>query len=408
MPTIAQGLRAQASLATNREKLDVALGISVLNVNENPATYTFMKFNSGSTGAIQHNWFDDEYQPMENEISGEATADEVVITVDNVGRFAVGDLCMPDNSSKEVMLVTAVSAATDTGGQLTVTRDYGQGGTPGYSARADTIADETNLKIIGNAFMQGHQLPTIKNVKEVQYYNYCQEQRTPYGVSDIVAAANHYGEQDFALQKRKKAYEHNLKVENQTLWGVPVKGSQAISSSGTGNDDPAAAGGLYYYINRYSGSDNVVDAGSITQTEFEDFLEAAFHYGSDSKVLFAPPILRTAFDRWGLSKMNSFTQDNQFGIAIERWKSSHGTVNIITHKMLKPKTAAAGATAFLVDMENVKWMTYSDIGTTREKSLDPYAATGETAKKGEFSTISCLQMRLFKTHAMLYNITAIS
>ena len=409
MPTTAQGLRSQAVLATNREVLDVAEGIHLLNAYENPATYIFMMVNQGSSGAVQHNWFDSELQPTNNEISGECSASEVTITVDNIARYAIGDVCMVENSGKEVVFVTAVSGAGDSAGQLTVIRDYGQGdSTPGYTARAAIIADTTKLKIIGNAFEQGFKLPTIKNVQEVQYYNFCQTQRTPYGVTDIVAAAKHYGENDLALMKRSKAADHTAKVENQNLWGVPAKGDQGASSSGTGNDSASTAGGLYYYISAYSGSDRVVNAGAIAMSEFMTFLEAGFEYGSKTKILLCPPILRTAFDTWGLTKMTSFTESNQFGIAVEKWVSAHGTIKIITHKMLTPDAASDGATAFLIDLPNVKFITYSDIGSTREKVLDPYGATGETAQKGEFQTISCLEMRSFPTHGMLYNITSVS
>jgi len=92
---------------------------------------------------------------------------------------------------------------------------------------------------------------------------------------------------------------------------------------------------------------------------------------------------------------------------VVKWVSSHGTIVFVTHKMLKP-IGSEGAFNFLIDMNDVKWITYSDIGSTRWRALKPYESDGSTVVKGEFQTISCIELREPKKHAILYGVKTYS
>ena len=402
MPTVKSGVRAQADLSTNREKLDFAEGIALLDPNENPFTLMTMKFGGGTTGNIKHSWLEDELQPEIDTVNEPTTGYDSAATgiiVDNYLRFAPWDI-VRHNATGEAMLVTAVTSS-----YITVVRDYGQGGTPGYTARADTVADGAYLTIIGNAAEQGAALPTLKSTLEVEIYNYCQDQRTPFGMSEIVAASALHGEQDWPFQQRKKGIEHMRKVEYQNIWGMPQVGGRALYSSGI---VPATAGGIHHYITNTTtgtGSSRIVSQAEITQAEFLSFIEAAFEFGSAQKVMFCPPLLRSALDFWGISKLQTFSEKTLYGMKVAQWVSAHGTIIFVTHKMLKDP-GSDGAYAFLLDMKNIKNITFSNIGSTRLRILKPYEADGTTAKKAEFQTISCIEPKQAKTHAVLYSMTS--
>ena len=298
------------------------------------------------------------------------------------------------------MLVTALSTVNS--GSIVVTRDYGQGdSTPGYSIRADTIDDGDYLTIIGNAFEQGHPLPVRKSTVEIERFNFCQDQRTPFGISEVAAAAAVHGEADWPFQMRKAGITQARKVEYQNIWGVPVQGDKGIFASGTGNTAPQAAAGLDYYIRRYADSVRKITQTDITQSEFLDFIEAGFEFGSAEKIMYCPPVLRSALDFWGISKLQTFSEKTLFGMNVARWVSSHGTIIFVNHKMLRDPGTADGANAYLLDMKNIKWITYSNIGSTRLRTLEPYKATGATVKQAEFQTISCIEIKLPETHAYL-------
>jgi hypothetical protein len=397
LATVIADTRATTNFSSNRIKLDFADGIALLDPNANPFTLITQKLNRGSSGAIKHSWLEDVLQPESGQVTAEEAASETTLAVDDALVYAVGDLVM-HNQTNEIMLVTASTTTT-----ILVDRDYGEAGTPGYTALADTIDDNDYLTIIGNAFEQGAVLPTEKSVVETERYNYCQDVRTPFGVTEIAAAANVYGENDWTWQMKKAGITHQRKLEAGALWGVPEIGVSTLSAGvDTG---PPTSGGIRWFLNEYASAARKVSQAEITMTEFLDFLEAGFEYGSAEKVMFCSPVLRTALDYWGITKLNTFSEKNVFGMKVATWVSAHGTVKFVTHKMLKDP-GSDGAWNFLLDMENIKWVDYANIGSTRLRHLDVYQATGETSKKAEYQTIGCMEFKLPETHAYLKGVTS--
>jgi hypothetical protein len=283
--------------------------------------------------------------------------------VDDGNAFTAGDLVMV-NASKEIMLVTAVST-----NDLTVTRDYGEGGTPGYVARADSINDDAWLTIIGNAFEQGHPLPNIKNFAEVERTNVVQDLRTPFGVTEIVAATAQYGENDWPYQMRKKGVEHLRNWERQNVQGVAVTSDRTLYASS--NTAPGTAAGIDFYIREYAAAGRKISQTELTQSEFLSALRVIFANGSQNKLLLASPLLREAMDFWGISKLNTFVAGTVMGMKINRWESSFGTVAIVTEEILRAPAATEGETSYFIDLDNVKLCYLQGIGNTRLRMLDP-------------------------------------
>jgi hypothetical protein len=397
-PTMVSGIRAQDSFSTNREKRDFAEGIALLDPNENPFTLLSIKVGRGTSGNIKHSWLEDQLVPETDAVDTGGDSEATTIGMTNGGKFKAGDVVIHEDT-KEQMLVTSVSTNT-----ITVTRDYGQA-SESYTALADTVSDGDYLRIIGNAFMQGHNLPTERSTKEVERYNYCQEQRTPIGISWVAAAAAVHGAPDWPHQLRKAGISHQRKIEYQNIWGKPYQGSKALSASGTTNDHPVTGAGIWHYMSEYADAVRKKNEATITQNEFLEFIEAGFEYGSSQKVMFCAPILRTALDFWGISKLNTFSEKTLYGMNVAKWVSSHGTILFVTHKMLKPASSSYGAYNFLLDMNNIKWITYSNIGSTQLRRLDPYKATGRTVDQAEYMTNSCIEFKLPDTHAVLYGVT---
>lgn len=391
MPTMVTGNRARSNWSTNREDIDFAKGIALLDPNENPFTLATMDMGKKTTRTIQHSWFEDELVPESdtvNQASLDATS--TAWTVDNGARFAVGDLVM-HNASREVVLVTAVSS-----NDLTVIRDYGEA--EGWTALDGSPADGAYLTVIGNAFEQGHPLPTIRSTVEVQYDNYCQDVRTPIGMSEVAEASAVRGEDDWNFQRRKAAISHQRKLEYMNFWGKPYVGGKAYYSS---NILPTTAGGINHFISENAPAAQKKDETEITSTEFQEWLEYLFEYGSGTKWCYCDPNLRTALDQWGISKLNTFVSDTYYGMAVDRWKSSHGTVIFVTHKMLKNPESTDYKYAFFLDMEKVAWTVFQKIGSTRLRKLEPYKATGATVKQEEYQTISCIEFGQAACHGRL-------
>lgn len=395
--TVNQGMRGRASYSTNREDTTFAKGIALLDPNENPFTLASMEMGRGSSKTIDYHYFEDELLPESAQINYSTgfNSSATDLTVDDASMFAVGDIWI-HNETREPVLVLAINESTNV---VSVDRDYGQA--EGWSALAGSISDDDYLTWCGNAFMQGHPLPAIRSTVDVEYVNYCQDIRTPFGMSEIAIAAAHRGEPDWPFQERKTGITHQRKQEYINFWGKPYAGSKNYYSSSVGNTGPATAGGINHFIEAYAPADQKIDHEDITQNEFQDSLEYVFEFGPARKFCYCDPKLRTALDRWGISKLNTFSTEEMFGIKVARWLSSHGEVIFITHKMLRNKQAGDWRYAFFLDMERVKQITYSNIGSTRVRRLKPYEATGETAQKAEFQTIQCIHFGQAGCHARM-------
>lgn len=394
-PTVVQGVRSLADMSSNREDTSFAMGIALLDASESPITSITMKMERTRCKTRDHHWFEDELVPDRDQVNGAVSTTATSLTVDNGTRFAVGDVVRVNETGEQLLVVDR------SGNDLEVLRDFGQS-SEDWTTKADDISDNGYLTVIGNAFEKGHPIPTIRSTTEVEYENFTQDIRTPTGMTESDIAAAHRGTQDWPFQLRKTGLKHQRKLELTNIWGKPNDGkSGAYDADSSPNEDPTTAGGINHFIEEYAPSDNKVDQDELTMDEFLDFLEVLFHYGSSTKWIFCDAKLRTALDKWGISKLNTFERTKVLGMAITRWNSSHGDVVFVTHRRLENPETNGYRYAFALDMEVLKHVTYSNIGSTRLRRLKPYEATGETIQKVEYQTIQCIEFGEAAKHGRL-------
>ena len=393
-PTLVAGVRARGSLATTREDTDYAMGISLLEPWTNPMTLLTMKLGIYTSTTIDTHWWEDQHVPYITQLNdaSDMTDSDTTMTVDDPKGIGVGDLIQVFRTG-EVVLVTA-----NDGTDLTIVREYGQG--EGWTSTNAAIVDDDFLRVIGNAFEQGHPLPNIITTKAVDNKNYCQDIRTPIGMSEIAIAAAHRGEADWPYQERKKAISHSRELEKINFYGKPYVGDKGLYVAATGNTLPTTAAGVDHVLVANGNTDLLVAQDDLTMFEFMDFLEAGFDKGSRTKFFYCPPKFRTGLEKWGITKMNTFAKQNVLGMNITTWDSAHGIVHFVTHDLLKSPAAAIANDCFLLDMENLSWIVYNT-GMTKLRTLDPYKATGATKEEKEYQTIQCIRVKLPDTHARL-------
>ena len=396
-PTIISGVRARADLLPNREATEFERGIFLLDPNENPFTLIVSELKRKTSGTIDYHWFRDVLLPETAALTAQVDHYQVTsIPVDDAKKFVPGDLIMFLDETKtlkgrEVALVTGI-----TGNNLDVTRDYANRQSYSQTPAVDEgrMASGSLVLRVGSIYEQGHPLPNIATTQVVEVINYCADIRTALGMTEVAVAAAYRGDDDWAYQMRKKGIEHARKVEYMNLFGQANAGDKGLYDSTTGNTNPTSADGIEPQIASETAAVSSFGTGSLTMNAFLDTLERAFRYGPRTKYLFCPPKLRTAFDQWGLSKLNTFTSDRIFGRPVDVWQSSHGELIIVTHKMLDvvnpANTGSQEYYAFILDVDDISWVTYSNIGATRLRPLDPYRATGETVRKVEYQTIGCV------------------
>lgn len=170
-----------------------------------------------------HEWVEDEllanFDTVNQTTFTPNAQDATSITVNNGGRFRVGDQVRP-GTAREVMLVTAVA-----GNVLTVTRRYGN--TP-----ASNLSNTLRLTILGNAALEGDDRPDVRFTNRVRRRNYTQIFTSGIEVSGSMLAARQYGvadEVDFQKQERLREMVRDL--ENCVINGVSPAANQQGSST---------------------------------------------------------------------------------------------------------------------------------------------------------------------------------
>lgn len=226
------------------------------------------------------NWLEDLLIPTWSTFAASATSAATALTAaaDEELYFSANDLIKVP-ATTEVMLVTSV---VDAGNIINVTRGFG-------TTTAAIVPLNANFFKIGTAFMEGSANTdlTTKGTITAQKTNYAQIFRKSVEITRTVANTELYGGPDRPYQRKKKGIELMKEMERTFYFGEPKEDT-------SGTNPRRASGGINYFI-----STNSVDAGGVlTESEFEYFLRLVFRYGSNTRYLFAAPLIISVISLW--------------------------------------------------------------------------------------------------------------
>jgi len=160
-----------------------------------------------------HEWLEDSLLPNTDTIDQATFTDADVnatFGVDHVERFRVGDQLAPAGSD-ERLLVTAVSTGDKT---VTVTRGYG-------GTTAENLADEQELRILGNAALEGDDADAARFTARGRQFNYTQIFSKTITVSGSELAVKQIALADeLDYQKQERLRELLRDLENTVINGV--------------------------------------------------------------------------------------------------------------------------------------------------------------------------------------------
>jgi len=167
-----------------------------------------------------HEWIEDALLPNKGTINQTVfTPDPESATgifVDDASVFKIGDLVRPGQSS-EVMLVEAVDTVSNVIG---VFRGYG-------ATTAETLADNMELFILGNAALEGDDAPDARFSNRIRKSNYTQIFTSGIDVSGSLQASRAYGISDEVdYQKQERMRELLRDLENCVINGVAPTADQ--------------------------------------------------------------------------------------------------------------------------------------------------------------------------------------
>lgn len=357
-PTI-QAIRSYGSGLAARRKISITDKIFTIEPYDNPATLILSKLPKKKVGNMKHSWLYDEYAPVWDNVNEAMDTTETAMTVDHYTYFVAGDLVAPVVNGKivEIMMVTDASSAN-----LTVIRNwaYALGGTAGDQTTGVAFADNTPLLILGTAYNEQASVTAARTVKETEIPNYLQNFIEFIKWTEIQEHLDLYGGKDRAYQQNKKMKEFMRQLERSFFFGYPI--ADTTQSSTYSN---WATGGAYHFINTYASGNILSVNGTLTKRDFYDWLRTAFKYGSSStRFLYASPLIASALSWWEMDKIRFTPNDKLAGLAIGKWNSPVGLVNVVIHKIFEdPATAvgtAFGGMAFFLDMADITYLHLGD------------------------------------------------
>lgn len=307
------GLQDDSTILSNRRVVDMNPVIAELDPDQSQFTTMLMKLSSRPAFSSKVEWLEDQYVPRTTTLAASATSSAGTISVaTGTGAYFIsGDVCRIVSTGEAVSVSAA--PATDTVG---ITRAIG-------ATAAASAASGGDIVILGNAALQGASLPTRRQTKKTNAYNYTQIVRSSYGFTNTLAASKLYGGNEPMLERKKKAVEHKRKIESILFFGP-----RALSTTGT--NPQGWSGGAIEYISTNSKN----PAGQVTKATFDGYMDSLFAHGENgSKVFFAAPLVARIISTYGSSGLGSAwgTPDVQgasvkFGVKVDGFISgAYGT-----------------------------------------------------------------------------------
>jgi len=384
--------------ATSLLKRDI--GPSIFYLDPSAAPFTLLASRMGSKNATQprFEWYEKSQRLKsttlsagDGDVDGSAVATNLGITDDDA--VQVGDLVY-NASNDEIYLVTTRTDA-DT---FVVIR--GQAG----STAVDTAAASDPLFVIGSAFAEGVGAPPVDEWQETEKYNFTQIFRRSFGSSGTREASEAYFGKPRAKITAEKAIEHAMDIERAMLFS----GRSEVQASGAAT--PTAGTGVLRTTGGFKAfaTSNVNDlaGASLSEPDLESWLEDVFEHTSagDSRTLFCSSPVITVLDMLAMDKIQTVSDPNlTYGIAVRQWRTSHGNLNIVKHRLLKDGGSDYEDGAIAVDIKKLMLRPMTGRNTKLLKNRQDNDVDGWV---DEYMTEIGLQLANPEVHGSLLNVGA--
>lgn len=316
--TVIRALESTENIPASRRVRDVSRRIQYLDPSAAPLTVLAKRARKSSVYNSKFEWIEKDLPARWDAVNngGGYTAGDTAVVVDHGSYFSVGDVVLVPRTG-ERMRVSAVNTGTNT---VTFVRSVGP-------TAAAALVDNDDLLIIGNAYAEGASAGTEKSHQETYPYNYTQIVRTPFGITGTEQESENYTGPDKPRLRAEKSIEHMIDIERTILFG-----ERDIDTGSTDNPRRYTGGFLYYAT---ANAKNF--GGTMTEAEVEDWLEDLFHYtaSSDVKFVAAAPLPISVLDMLGVARLQLAPGADTLGLRIRQFVSSHGTLNIVKHRLLE-------------------------------------------------------------------------
>jgi len=322
-----------------------------------------------------------------------ATTEET-LSVTESDYLQVGDVLLHPATGEKLIVKTRTDATT-----FEVIRGAA-GSTP-----STTYTAGDDIFIIGSAYAEGVDVPSPDEWQEVHKFNYTQIFRRAFGASGTREATKSYFGANRTKVSGEKAIEFAMDIERAFMFGgrSEVQSSGAVTpTAGTGV--LRTTGGFTYWA-----TENILDlnGSSLSEPDLEGWLEDVFAHttSGDSRLLLASAPLITVLDMLAVDKIRTVNDPSMtFGIAVRQWLTSHGTLNIVKHRLMgdggSPDYSNGG---LCVDVKKLKMRTLAGRGTSLKRNRQNPGVDGWV---DEYMAEVGLQLANAEVHGSILNVGA--
>lgn len=342
--TSVRGPQTTANVNTSQHVRDVADRLRYLDPEAAPFTLITSAERTEAADNFKFEWaekggdfYGAGFAPAWDAVNT-TTGTGVSVIVDNSEYFRVNDLVKVVRTG-EIMRVSAVTTGTDT---LTVVRGVG-------STATAALADNDELLILGTAFAEGADVGSPHDFQENWKYNYTEIKRTAFGNTRTQEQTRNYLGNTRKRLTMEAGIRHKIDIERAFLFG---ERNRDVSDTAAPRN---VTGGVLYWATA-----NNVSIGVATEAEVWDFCQDVFSHtgGSNTRTLFASPLLCSVIDLIAGARLQTVSSDKTYGIAIKQWLTSHGTLNIVKHRLLEGGAIAGlgyGGYGIALEMSKLKY-----------------------------------------------------
>lgn len=374
------------NIPSARRVRDVSSSIHYLDPSENPFVLLSKAANTRTVSNSKFEWMEKDLPTKTSLATDTSSTAPVGVTAGTGVRFKANDLVL-NTTSGEIYLVTSIS--TDT---LTTVRAAGS-----VTATANVIGD--SLVIIGTAYVEGGSLGTPRSITEGFLYNYTQIFRQPFGTTGTEEVSENYGGRDRPRLAKENAIYHMMDIERAFIFGNATSNTSTVPSGNTTATPFRTTGGFLEFVT----TNSQAAGGTLTEPEMETFCQTVFaSTGSGmSRTLFAAPTVVSVLDQLAAGRLETVPATETYGIAVKQWLTSHGTLNIVKHRLLTPTPYTGYALA--VDTGKIA---YAKLRERDTKLREDVGTPGDDGWTSEYLTECGFEIDNQTAHGVLTGVSA--
>ncbi len=381
------GLRGTGDWGTDERPKNFREMILWRNPNGSaPLTALMSKMRSDPTDDPEFSWWEEELSPIRLLVNGAVVTAATTVVIDDgdAEDLVVGDLLMVEKAavttySYELVTVTAIASST----QFTISR-------ASAGTTAATIADNSYLLKVGNAFAEGTASPEAASRNPTKKYNYTQIFKTVYELTGTAVPTRTRTGDPLKNDKKRKMFDHSVALEQAFMFG------HRNETTGSNGKPLRYTGGLMEYLAAdydATSKPTIATISSATTTGEDDFLDASyqvFDYNSDmagdERIVLAGNGFMNYLNKWardaGATRINFDSIVEVYGMKLQRWVIPQGTLYIKSHPLMNVNSRYTNG-AFLVDPACIK---YRPLKTRDTKFKDNIQNNDEDSRKGQWLT----------------------